>query len=108
MGASKSNLNRMRTIASSSISLELFENPYFFETRAKRKLRKTFGMLTPIIPGFLLGPTLFPLNLMGWWGAEGNGAASTGKFGAPSSIPKHFWRSSRSIFQRLRCARRKP
>ncbi|KAF2035139.1 hypothetical protein EK21DRAFT_96916 [Setomelanomma holmii] len=63
-----------------SISPELFEKLYLSpQNQVKGELRKTFGNPTPLaLVGFLL--SLFPLSmtLMGWRGAGGSGAASTG------------------------------
>jgi hypothetical protein len=90
-------LRQIRTAGSISISPELFEKLYLSPpNKVKGELRKTFANPTPLyvivrdtclpwtnkthsaIVGFLL--SLFPLSmtLMGWRGAGGNGAASTG------------------------------
>ncbi|KAH3915584.1 hypothetical protein HBI56_148140 [Parastagonospora nodorum] len=73
-------LRQIRTAGSISISPELFEKLYLSPpNKVKGELRKTFGNPTPLaLIGFLL--SLFPLSmtLMGWRGAGGNGAASTG------------------------------
>ncbi|KAL8790689.1 MAG: hypothetical protein Q9213_000537 [Squamulea squamosa] len=75
-------LSRMRTAGSVNISSELFEKLYLSpENRVKGDLRKTFGNPTPIaLVGFLLSLTPLACDLMGWRGAGGNGAASTGVF----------------------------
>ncbi|KAL8825587.1 MAG: hypothetical protein Q9191_004320 [Dirinaria sp. TL-2023a] len=78
----ESALKRMRTAGSISISPELFEKLYLSpENRVKGELRKTFGNPTPLaLTGFLLSLTPLSCDLMGWRGAGGNGAASTGVF----------------------------
>ncbi|KAG6990998.1 gpr1 fun34-class plasma membrane protein [Physcia stellaris] len=75
-------LRRIRTAGSISISPELFEKLYLSpENRVKGDLRKTFGNPTPLaLIGFLLSLTPLSCDLMGWRGAGGNGAASTGVF----------------------------
>ncbi|KAI4234316.1 MAG: hypothetical protein L6R40_006793 [Gallowayella cf. fulva] len=75
-------LTRLRTAGSLNISPELFEKLYLSpENRVKGELRKTFGNPTPIaLVGFLLSLTPLSCDLMGWRGAGGNGAASTGVF----------------------------
>ncbi|KAL8992967.1 MAG: hypothetical protein Q9188_007453 [Gyalolechia gomerana] len=75
-------LTRLRTAGSVNISPELFEKLYLSpESRVKGELRKTFGNPTPIaLVGFLLSLTPLSCDLMGWRGAGGNGAASTGVF----------------------------
>ncbi|KAF2824487.1 hypothetical protein CC86DRAFT_56302 [Ophiobolus disseminans] len=79
---SETALHRLRTAGSISISPELFEKLYLSpQNQVKGDLRKTFGNPTPLaLVGFLL--SLFPLSmtLMGWRGAGGLGAASTGFF----------------------------
>ncbi|KAH8709972.1 hypothetical protein GQ44DRAFT_453765 [Phaeosphaeriaceae sp. PMI808] len=73
-------LKQIRTAGSISISPELFEKLYLSpQNQVKGDLRKTFGNPTPLaLVGFLL--SLMPLSwtLMGWRGAGGSGAASTG------------------------------
>lgn len=75
-------LRQIRTAGSISISPELFEKLYLSpQNKVKGELRKTFGNPTPLaLVGFLL--SLFPLSmiLMGWRGAGGLGASSTGFF----------------------------
>ncbi|KAH6685928.1 hypothetical protein F5X68DRAFT_209524 [Plectosphaerella plurivora] len=75
-------LHRVRTAGSVSISPELFEKLYLSpQNKVKGDLRKTFGNPTPIaLVGFLV--SLFPLSmdLMGWRGAGGSGAASIGAY----------------------------
>ncbi|KAL9007981.1 MAG: hypothetical protein Q9173_006849 [Seirophora scorigena] len=75
-------LTRLRTAGSVNISPELFEKLYLSpESRVKGDLRKMFGNPTPIaLVGFLLSLTPLSCDLMGWRGAGGNGAASTGAF----------------------------
>lgn len=75
-------LTRLRTAGSVNISPELFEKLYLSpESRVKGELRKTFGNPTPIaLVGFILSLTPLSCDLMGWRGAGGNGAASTGVF----------------------------
>ncbi|KAL8716200.1 MAG: hypothetical protein Q9220_000105 [cf. Caloplaca sp. 1 TL-2023] len=75
-------LTRLRTAGSVNISPEMFEKLYLSpENRVKGELRKTFGNPTPIaLVGFLLSLTPLSCDLMGWRGAGGNGAASTGVF----------------------------
>ncbi|KAL9578040.1 MAG: hypothetical protein Q9212_005979 [Teloschistes hypoglaucus] len=75
-------LTRLRTAGSVNISPEMFEKLYLSpENRVKGELRKTFGNPTPIaLVGFLLSLTPLSCDLMGWRGAGGSGAASTGAF----------------------------
>ncbi|KAL9595355.1 MAG: hypothetical protein Q9179_005018 [Wetmoreana sp. 5 TL-2023] len=75
-------VTRLRTAGSVNISPEMFEKLYLSpETRVKGELRKTFGNPTPIaLVGFLLSLTPLSCDFMGWRGAGGNGAASTGVF----------------------------
>ncbi|KAI4128136.1 MAG: hypothetical protein LQ338_002873 [Usnochroma carphineum] len=75
-------LTRLQTAGSINISPELFEKLYLSpENRVKGELRKTFGNPTPLaLVGFLLSLTPLSCDLMGWRGAGGNGAASTGVF----------------------------
>lgn len=75
-------LKRIRTAGSISISPELFEKIYLSPQNAvKGDLRKTFGNPTPIaLLGFLLSLSPLSCDLMGWRGAGGNGAASTGAY----------------------------
>ncbi|TAQ86418.1 hypothetical protein B7494_g5260 [Chlorociboria aeruginascens] len=75
-------LKRIRTAGSISISPELFEKIYLSPQNAvKGDLRKTFGNPTPVaLLGFLLSLTPLACDLMGWRGAGGNGAASTGSY----------------------------
>ncbi|KAL8860785.1 MAG: hypothetical protein Q9178_002815 [Gyalolechia marmorata] len=79
---SQDTLGRMRTAGSVNISSEMFEKLYLSpENRVKGDLRNTFGNPTPIaLVGFLLSLTPLACDLMGWRGAGGNGAASTGAF----------------------------
>jgi len=75
-------LKRIRTAGSISISPELFEKIYLSPQNAvKGDLRKTFGNPTPVaVLGFLLSLHPLSCDLMGWRGAGGAGAASTGVF----------------------------
>ncbi|KAG8528426.1 uncharacterized protein KY384_007344 [Bacidia gigantensis] len=75
-------LERVRTAGSVSISPELFEKLYLSPpNKATGDLRKRFGNPTPLaLIGFLLSLTPLSCDLMGWRGAGGNGAASTGAF----------------------------
>ncbi|KAF9874743.1 GPR1/FUN34/YaaH-class plasma membrane protein [Colletotrichum karsti] len=77
-------LKRMKTAGSISISPELFEKLYLSpQNQVKGDLRKTFGNPTPIaIVGFLISLTPLCIDLMGWRGAGGNGAAG---------IPSYFF-----------------
>ncbi|KAH7359513.1 GPR1/FUN34/yaaH family-domain-containing protein [Pyrenochaeta sp. MPI-SDFR-AT-0127] len=73
-------LRQIRTAGSISISPELFEKLYLSpQNQVKGELRKTFGNPTPLaLVGFLLSLTPLSMTLMGWRGAGGSGAASTG------------------------------
>jgi len=75
-------LRRIRTAGSISISPELFEKIYLSPQNAvKGDLRKTFGNPTPLcLLGFLLSLHPLSCDLMGWRGAGGSGAASTGAY----------------------------
>ncbi|KAF2161984.1 hypothetical protein M409DRAFT_58748 [Zasmidium cellare ATCC 36951] len=75
-------LKRIQTTGSLSISPELFEKIYLSpQNRVAGDLRKTFGNPTPLaLAGFLLSLTPLSCDLMGWRGAGGNGAASTGVY----------------------------
>ncbi|KAK2596737.1 hypothetical protein QQS21_006192 [Conoideocrella luteorostrata] len=71
-------LNRFRSATSVSMSPELFEKLYLSpQNKIKGDLRRTFANPTPIpIAGFVLSLTPLSMDLMGWRGAGGNGAAS--------------------------------
>ncbi|KAL8809344.1 MAG: hypothetical protein Q9200_003496 [Gallowayella weberi] len=103
-------LTRLRTAGSLNISPELFEKLYLSpENRVKGELRKTFGNPTPmLVPesphtvitsltvysalvGFLLSLTPLACDLMGWRGAGGTGAASTGIPPAPTTYGAYFF-----------------
>ncbi|EME44297.1 hypothetical protein DOTSEDRAFT_71958 [Dothistroma septosporum NZE10] len=75
-------LRKIQTSGSISISPELFEKIYLSpQNKVAGDLRKTFGNPTPLcLVGFLLSLTPLSCDLMGWRGAGGNGAASTGVF----------------------------
>lgn len=75
-------LRQIRTAGSISISPELFEKLYLSpQNKVAGELRKTFGNPTPLaLVGFLLSLTPLSWTLMGWRGAGGSGAASTGWF----------------------------
>merc|ERR1712137_11169 len=73
-------LQHIRTAGSISISPELFEKLYLSpQNKVKGELRKTFGNPTPLaLIGFLLSLHPLSMDLMGWRGAGGSGAASIG------------------------------
>lgn len=75
-------LRKIQTSGSISISPELFEKIYLSpQNNVAGDLRKTFGNPTPLaLVGFLLALTPLSCDLMGWRGAGGNGAASTGVY----------------------------
>jgi hypothetical protein len=93
-------LRKIQTSGSISISPELFEKIYLSpQNKVAGDLRKTFGNPTPLygpisstkledttltihraLAGFLLSLTPLSCDLMGWRGAGGNGAASTGVY----------------------------
>ncbi|KAI9745419.1 MAG: hypothetical protein M1818_000953 [Claussenomyces sp. TS43310] len=75
-------LGRSTTTGSISISPELFEKIYLSPPNVvKGDLRKTFGNPTPLaLLGFLISLTPLACDLMGWRGAGGLGAASTGAY----------------------------
>ncbi|KAF7198346.1 Protein alcS [Pseudocercospora fuligena] len=75
-------LRKIQTSGSISISPELFEKIYLSpQNKVSGDLRKTFGNPTPLaLCGFLLSLTPLSCDLMGWRGAGGNGAASTGVY----------------------------
>jgi succinate-acetate transporter protein len=75
-------LRKITTSGALSISPELFEKIYLSPAnRVSGDLRKTFANPTPLaIGGFLIALTPLSCDLMGWRGAGGNGAASTGSF----------------------------
>lgn len=73
----KDQLDRVRTTGTMQISPELFEKLYLSpQNRVHGDLRKTFGNPTPIaVLGFLVSLTPLSMDLMGWRGAGGLGAA---------------------------------
>jgi len=75
-------LRKIQTSGSISISPELFEKIYLSpQNKVAGDLRKTFANPTPLaLGGFLLSLTPLSCDLMGWRGAGGNGAASTGVY----------------------------
>ncbi|KAF2260725.1 GPR1/FUN34/YaaH-class plasma membrane protein-like protein [Lojkania enalia] len=79
---SETALKKMRTAGSVSITPELFEKLYLSpQNRVHGDLRKTVGNPTPLaLIGFLISLHPLSMDLMGWRGAGGNGAASTGPY----------------------------
>ncbi|KAF1946872.1 hypothetical protein EJ02DRAFT_499716 [Clathrospora elynae] len=77
---SETALRQIRTAGSISISPELFEKLYLSpQNKVSGDLRKTFGNPTPLaLIGFLLSLHPLSMTLMGWRGAGGSGASSTG------------------------------
>ncbi|KAF2789025.1 hypothetical protein K505DRAFT_215727, partial [Melanomma pulvis-pyrius CBS 109.77] len=75
-------LKKIRTAGSISISPELFEKLYLSpQNKVHGDLRRTVGNPTPLaLIGFLLSLTPLSMDLMGWRGAGGNGAAGTGTY----------------------------
>lgn len=75
-------LRKIRTAGSISITPELFEKLYLSpKNEVHGDLRTTFGNPTPLaLIGFLLSFTPLSMDLMGWRGAGGNGAAGTGTY----------------------------
>ncbi|CAH0001999.1 unnamed protein product [Clonostachys byssicola] len=75
-------LDRFRTAGSVAMSPELFEKLYLTPLKnVHGDLRKTFANPTPIaLVGFLIALTPLSCDLMGWAGAGGGGAASSGFF----------------------------
>lgn len=73
----KDQLDRVRTTATMQISPELFEKLYLSpQNRVHGDLRKTFANPTPIaVLGFVVSLTPLSMDLMGWRGAGGVGAA---------------------------------
>ncbi|KAL1594374.1 hypothetical protein SLS60_010134 [Paraconiothyrium brasiliense] len=79
---SETALRKIQTAGSISITPELFEKLYLSpQTRVHGDLRRTVGNPTPLaLLGFLLSLTPLSMDLMGWRGAGGNGAAGTGTY----------------------------
>ncbi|KAF2113382.1 GPR1/FUN34/YaaH-class plasma membrane protein [Lophiotrema nucula] len=79
---SETALRKIRTAGSISITPELFEKLYLSpQNKVHGDLRRTVGNPTPIaLIGFLLSLTPLSMDLMGWRGAGGNGAAGTGTY----------------------------
>ncbi|EPS35277.1 hypothetical protein H072_11525 [Dactylellina haptotyla CBS 200.50] len=79
---SKEQLERIRTAGTMPISAELFEKLYLTpENRVHGDLRKTFGNPTPIaVLGFVICLTPLSMDLMGWRGAGGVGAAQVASY----------------------------
>ncbi|KAF2188745.1 hypothetical protein K469DRAFT_86076 [Zopfia rhizophila CBS 207.26] len=75
-------LKQIRTAGSISISPELFEKLYLSpQNRVHGDLRRTVGNPTPLaLIGFLISLTPLSMDLMGWRGAGGNGAAGLGTY----------------------------
>ncbi|KAK6362282.1 hypothetical protein TWF730_005978 [Orbilia blumenaviensis] len=73
----KDQLDRVRTTATMQISPELFEKLYLSpQNKVHGDLRKTFANPTPIaVLGFVVSLTPLSMDLMGWRGAGGVGAA---------------------------------
>ncbi|RFU26377.1 hypothetical protein B7463_g9972, partial [Scytalidium lignicola] len=69
-------------VGSVSIPSELFEKLYLSrETVVKNDLRKPFGNPTPIaLIGIIIALTPLSCDLMGWRGADSNGAAGVGSY----------------------------
>ncbi|KAK6521817.1 hypothetical protein TWF506_002021 [Arthrobotrys conoides] len=78
----KDQLDRVRTTATMQISPELFEKLYLSpQNKVHGDLRKTFGNPTPIaVLGFLVCLTPLSMDLMGWRGAGGVGAAQVASY----------------------------
>ncbi|KAJ4359855.1 uncharacterized protein N0V89_000411 [Didymosphaeria variabile] len=79
---SETALRKIQTAGSISITPELFEKLYLSpQTRVHGDLRRTVGNPTPLaLLGFLLSLMPLSMDLMGWRGAGGNGAAGTGTY----------------------------
>jgi len=75
-------LAHINRTASVSMSPELFEKFYLSpQNRVSGDLRKTFANPTPLaVLGLVMALTPFSCDVMGWRGAGGNGAASTGSY----------------------------
>ncbi|KAF1998794.1 GPR1/FUN34/YaaH-class plasma membrane protein [Amniculicola lignicola CBS 123094] len=75
-------LRKIRTAGSVSISPELFEKLYLEpKHKVSGDLRRTLGNPTPLaLIGFLISLTPLSMDLMGWRGAGGNGAAGIGTY----------------------------
>lgn len=72
------NLHQMPTGASVTLPCEVFEKMYLNPpTAVKCELLRQFANPTPLcLPGFLMSTTPLSCDLMGWKGADGNGAAT--------------------------------
>ncbi|KAF2469684.1 uncharacterized protein BDR25DRAFT_228345 [Lindgomyces ingoldianus] len=75
-------LRKIRTAGSISISPELFEKIYLSpQNKVHGDLRRTVGNPTPLaLIGFLISLTPLSMDLMGWRGAGGSGAAGLGTY----------------------------
>lgn len=76
------NLHQMPTGASVTLPCEVFEKMYLNPpTAVKCELLRQFANPTPLcLPGFLMSTTPLSCDLMGWKGADGNGAATNGVY----------------------------
>ncbi|KAJ4291634.1 hypothetical protein N0V90_009529 [Kalmusia sp. IMI 367209] len=77
---SQTALKKIQTAGSISITPELFEKLYLSpQTKVHGDLRRTVANPTPLaLVGFLISLTPLSMDLMGWRGAGGSGAASIG------------------------------
>jgi hypothetical protein len=75
-------LKHIQRTGSISMSPELFEKFYLSpQNKVSGDLRKTFANPTPLaVLGLVMALTPFSCDVMGWRGAGGNGAASTGSY----------------------------
>jgi hypothetical protein len=75
-------LKHIQRTGSVSMSPELFEKFYLSpQNKVSGDLRKTFANPTPLaVLGLVMALTPFSCDVMGWRGAGGNGAASTGAY----------------------------
>jgi hypothetical protein len=75
-------LKHIQRTGSISMSPELFEKFYLSpQNKVAGDLRKTFANPTPLaVLGLVMALTPFSCDVMGWRGAGGDGAASTGSY----------------------------
>jgi hypothetical protein len=75
-------LKHIQRTGSISMSPELFEKFYLSpQNKVSGDLRKTFANPTPLaVLGLVMALTPFSCEVMGWRGAGGDGAASTGSY----------------------------